>query len=213
MRKRGCCWHETGKKLAVLVSGYGSNLQAIIDAIEDEQLPGTQIAVVVSDCGNAYGLERAKRHGIPAVHFPYPPRSEGPEARRQKDRELAQLLKQQEIDWVVLAGWLRLLSAAFLEHFPRRVVNLHPALPGQFPGLNAIERAFESYQAGQARTTGVMVHLVPDENMDSGPLVLSEPVPIHPRRHVGISDPAHPSQRTHRPHQSVAPTARRVEGD
>ena len=194
MRKRGFCWHESRQKLAVLVSGYGSNLQAIIDAIEDNQLPGTQIAVVVSNCGNAYGLERAKRHGIPGVHFPYPPQSEGPEARRQKDRELAQLLTQYEIDWVVLAGWMRLLSAAFLEYFPLRVVNLHPALPGQFPGLNAIERAFECLRGWAS----------PDDRRHGAPrtgrghgLRPARPVragaPSIPKTRWN-SDPAHPSQ-------------------
>ncbi len=196
--------------LAVLVSGYGSNLQAIIDAVESRRLAGVQIVCVVSDRAGAYGLERARRHGIPAVYFPYPPRSEGPGARRARDGRLAELLEQHGTQWVVLAGWLRVLSSEFLHRFPNRVLNLHPALPGQFPGLDAIERAFQAYQAARhskdrlchserseesypteekmlcvaqhdiVGETGVMVHLVPDEAVDAGPLVASESVPIYP---------------------------------
>ena len=167
-----------GTRLAVLISGHGSNLQAIIDAIESGGLPGAQIVVVISDRANAYGLERARRHGIPALHLPYPTRGKGRQARRERDGELAALLQEYEVDWVVLAGWLRVLSSEFLRHYPMRVVNLHPALPGQFPGLNAIERAFDASRSGQIQETGVMVHLVPDEAVDAGPVILSEPIPI-----------------------------------
>jgi phosphoribosylglycinamide formyltransferase 1 len=166
--------------IAVLVSGYGSNLQAIIDAVESGQLHRTHIAVVVSDRADAFGLERAQQHGIPAIHFPYPARSQGQQAREDADRELAALLEQHGVQWVVLAGWLRLLSNSFIQHFPSRVVNLHPALPGQFPGLEAIARAFAAYQGGQIGETGVMVHLVPDEEVDAGPVIAIERVPIQP---------------------------------
>lgn len=168
------------KRLAVLISGYGSNLQAIIDAIESGQLEGAQIAIVVSDRAKAYGLKRAQTHGIPAVHFAYPPSSHGREGRLKADAELAALLKTYQVDWVVLAGWLRVLSNQFLRHFPMRVLNLHPALPGQFPGLEAIERAFRAYHAGEIEETGAMVHLVPDEAVDAGPALISEAVRIDP---------------------------------
>jgi phosphoribosylglycinamide formyltransferase-1 len=167
-------------RLAVLISGHGSNLQAVIDAAENGGLPGTQIVLVVSDRPDAFGLERARRHGIPALCFQYPPRAKGPQARRDRDRELAALLQRHQVDWVVLAGWLRVLSSEFLRDYPMQVVNLHPALPGTFPGLNSIERAFEAYGAGQISETGVMVHLVPDEGVDAGPVLLSQPVPIYP---------------------------------
>lgn len=171
-------------KIAVLISGYGSNLQAIIDAVETGRLPGTVIACVVSDRAEAFGLQRAKRHGLPAIHFPYPPRAAGQAARQARDAELADLLERHGVQWVVLAGWLRVLSAQFLQRFPNRVVNLHPALPGRFPGLNAIERAFQAYHAARQADfpgeTGVMVHLVPDEAVDAGPVVAVEPVPIYP---------------------------------
>jgi len=171
-------------RLAVLISGYGSNLQAIIGAVENGHLPGVVIACVVSDRANAYGLERAKRHGLPAIYFPYPPKAAGPTAHRARDAELADLLQSYGVNWVVLAGWLRVLSGEFLWRFPNRVVNLHPALPGQFPGLNAIERAFQAYQTncqdGRPGETGVMVHLVPDEAVDAGPVIASQAVPIYP---------------------------------
>jgi folate-dependent phosphoribosylglycinamide formyltransferase PurN len=80
----------------------------------------------------------------------------------------------------VLAGWLRLLSKEFLDCFPGRVVNLHPALPGAFPGLHAVERAYEAYRRNQVTHTGVMVHLVPDEGVDDGPVLARESVPIYP---------------------------------
>jgi phosphoribosylglycinamide formyltransferase-1 len=169
-----------GQRLAILISGYGSNLQAVLDAIDSERLPGAQIVVVVSDRDDACGLERARRHGLPALHFPYPSRDNGRQTRRERDGELATLLQEYEVDWVVLAGWLRILSCEFLRYYPMRVVNVHPALPGQFPGLNAIERAFEASRSGEIRETGVTVHLVPDEAVDAGPIILSESIAIHP---------------------------------
>jgi phosphoribosylglycinamide formyltransferase 1 len=167
-------------RVAVLISGHGSNLQAIIDAVEDGRLPGVELAVVISDRAEAYGLDRARAHGIPAMHFAYPPRSDGQAARRAHDAKLAALLQEYSVDWVVLAGWMRLLTHDFLQKFPLRVINLHPALPGQFSGVNAIERALEAYRAGQVTETGVMVHLVPDEAVDAGPVILARVVPILP---------------------------------
>ena len=81
-------------------------------------------------------------------------------------------------DYVILAGWMRILSSNFLSSFPNRVVNLHPALPDTFPGTHAIERAYEAYKRGEIKHTGVMVHLVPDEGVDSGPVLASEIIPI-----------------------------------
>jgi phosphoribosylglycinamide formyltransferase 1 len=167
-------------RLGVLVSGYGSNLQAIIDAVESGGLPGVEVAVVVSDHAGAHGLERARAHGIPAIHFVYPPRKDGEAPRRAHDAKLAALLREYSVDWVVLAGWMRLVTRDFVKEYPLRVINLHPALPGQFPGLNAIERALEAYRAGRISETGVMVHLVPDEAVDAGPVILSQVVPILP---------------------------------
>ena len=157
-------------RLVVLISGNGSNLQALIEAGQSGLLPA-EIVAVVSNRPDAYGLERAKRHGIPVVVLEVKGRS-----RAEYDAELARLVAGYRPDWVILAGWMRLLSMNFLGQFPNCVVNLHPALPGQFPGTRAIERAFES----GLDHTGVMVHLVPDEGVDDGPVLATQTVPILP---------------------------------
>jgi phosphoribosylglycinamide formyltransferase 1 len=162
-------------KLVVLVSGFGSNLQAILDAARLGIIP-SRVCAVISNKADAYGLERARLAGLPAIAQVY---QKGQE-RTDYDRQLADLVASYKPDWVVLAGWMRILSSAFLERFPNRVVNLHPALPGTFPGTHAIERAFEAYHSGQIEHTGVMVHLVPDEGVDSGPVLNQRVVPIFP---------------------------------
>jgi formyltetrahydrofolate-dependent phosphoribosylglycinamide formyltransferase len=122
---------------------------------------------VISNRGDAFGLERARQAGVPALALPKPRE----EDRRVYDARLAELAASFQPDWIVLAGWMRVLSAAFLDRFPGRVINLHPALPGCFPGTHAIERAFAAFQSGEIQETGVMVHLVPDEGVDSGPVL------------------------------------------
>jgi len=161
-------------RLAVLISGYGSNLQAILDACRSRELPARVVAVV-SDKPDVYGLERARSAGITTL-IQVKKREQD---RRVYDAQLAGLVAAYQPDWIVLAGWMRILSSAFLDHFPDRVVNLHPALPGTFPGTHAIQRAFEAYQRGEIRETGVMVHLVPDEGVDNGPVLGQEIVPIY----------------------------------
>ncbi len=167
-------------KLAVLISGYGSNLQALIDACRAGELPGVEIAVVVSNRRDAYGLERARQAKIPTEYHPLAPYRAAGRSRADYDADLAALLARYGAEWVVLAGWMHLFSRAFLGRFPGRVLNLHPALPGQFPGTDAIARAYEAAQRGEIDHTGVMVHLVPDEAVDAGPVVLQEAVPIRP---------------------------------
>ena len=100
-------------------------------------------------------------------------------SNRDYDADLAAILRAFAVEWVVLAGWMHILSESFLTHFPSRVVNLHPALPGTFPGTHAIERAYEAYRRGKIHETGVMVHYVPDEDIDDGPVIVQERVPIH----------------------------------
>lgn len=163
------------RKLVVLISGNGSNLQAILDACVSRVLDA-KVVLVVSDRADAYGLERARRAHVPAVVKPKSKLQD----RREYDAELADLVAAQKPDWVVLAGWMRVLTLPFLQRFPNRVVNLHPALPGAFPGTHAIERAFAAYQRREVDHTGVMVHLVPDEGVDCGPVLSSEVVPILP---------------------------------
>ncbi len=155
------------KRLAVLASGNGSNLQAILD---DEELGG-QVVLVGSNKCEAYALERARRQGVEAFVLnasDYP-------SREAYDRALADRVSQSRPDWVVLAGWMRILTAEFLDRFPQQVLNLHPALPGQYPGLNAIERAFRDGRS----ETGCMVHYTVPE-VDAGPLLDTETVAILP---------------------------------
>jgi formyltetrahydrofolate-dependent phosphoribosylglycinamide formyltransferase len=152
--------------LVVLISGGGTNLQAILEACASGILPA-QVCAVISNKGDAYGLERARRAGIPAQELP----QLKDEDRRTYDARLADQVARYHPDWIVLAGWMRILSAAFLERFPRRVINLHPALPGTFPGTHAIERAYTAFRDGAIRSTGVMVHFVPDEGIDNGPVL------------------------------------------
>lgn len=160
-------------KFAVLVSGNGSNLQAILDACASEELRG-QVVTVIADRADAFGLERARRANIPAIALPKPKSQD----RADYDKDLAALLASFDPDWIVLAGWMRLLSSHLLDCFPNKVINLHPALPAKFPGTHAIERAFRAHQRGEIEHTGVMVHLVPDEGIDSGPVLAQEVVAI-----------------------------------
>lgn len=160
-------------RLAVLISGNGSNLQAVIDSCNAQTLPA-RVVVVVSNKPDAYGLKRATLAGIPTEVLV----KKKEQDRSDYDKELAQLVLKYQPDWVLLAGWMRLLTASFLDIFPNRVVNLHPALPGAFPGTHAIERAYQAYQQGLIEETGVMVHLVPDEQVDCGPVLGIEHVPI-----------------------------------
>ena len=166
-------------RIAVLISGFGSNLQALIDAVEQADLPGVDIALVVSNEADAYGLQRATQHGIPAVTFPLAPYMQGERSREAYDADLAGILQAFDVSWVIMAGWMHVLSDAFLRRFPSRVVNLHPALPGAFPGTDAIQRAYQAHRGGEIDHTGVMIHLVPDEAVDAGPVVAQEVVPIH----------------------------------
>jgi len=162
-------------RLVVLVSGNGSNLQAILDACESGDLPAKVVAVV-SNKPDAYALHRAAGAGVPSVHVG---RREN-EARTDYDARLTDIVAGFAPDLVILAGWMRILTKDFLGWFPDRVVNLHPARPGELPGTNAIERAWQEAVAGERTSTGVMVHLVPDQGVDDGPVLATQDVPILP---------------------------------
>ena len=162
-------------RLVVLASGNGSNLQAILDACADDRLPAAVVAVV-SDHADAVALDRAGRAGVPGVHVG----RLREEARPDYDARLADVVSGFGPDLVVLAGWMRILTTSFLGWFPDRVINLHPARPGELPGTHAIERAFAEAQAGRRSSTGVMIHLVPDEGVDDGPVLATADVPILP---------------------------------
>jgi phosphoribosylglycinamide formyltransferase-1 len=175
---------STSLRLGVLISGTGSNLQALIDAIESKKLANAEIALVVSNKANAYGLQRALTHNLPAIFLPWRERAES-EAR------LAALLRLFRVDLVVLVGWMRILSANFIEQFPHRIINLHPALiPDDgtgntytthdgtnipvFRGLHVVKQALD---AG-IKVTGSTVHYVTPE-VDAGPVICREEVAIH----------------------------------
>lgn len=165
-------------RIAVLISGNGSNLQAIIDACDDGRLPAC-VVVVASNRRDAYGLIRAEKAGIPTICHPLKPYLNDGRGRSQYDADLASLVAGYRPDWIALAGWMRILGMPFLARFAGRVLNLHPALPGQFAGVNAIARAYDAFQGGDITHTGVMIHFVPDEGVDAGPVILSEEVPIY----------------------------------
>jgi len=188
-------------RLGVLISGSGSNLQALIEAIESQQLPGVKIALVVSNKADAYGLQRALKLKLPAIYLPWEQRTVGaqlfaPEiiapkrTMSESESRLTTLLHLFQVDLIVLAGWMRILSAAFLEQFPLRVINIHPALlPDDgigstfitknglqipaFRGLHAVQQALD---AG-VKITGSCVHFVTPE-VDAGPVICREEVAI-----------------------------------
>jgi phosphoribosylglycinamide formyltransferase 1 len=153
-------------RIVVLASGSGTNLQAIIDACSNGSL-SAEVVAVVSDQPDAYALERARTHHIAAIALP----RHDTEKRAEYDVRLRAAVAEHMPDWIVLAGFMRLLSATFLDHFAGQVINLHPALPGDLPGTHAIERAFAQHLIGLRTESGVMVHLVPDDGVDDGPVL------------------------------------------
>jgi phosphoribosylglycinamide formyltransferase 1 len=164
---------RNARRVVVLASGSGSNLQAIIDACASGQIDGA-VVHVVSDRHDAFALQRAHAAGIAATHLA---RRDG-ESRAAYDTRLADVVEAGQADIVVLAGWMRILTMSFLSRFPERVVNIHPALPGELPGTDAVARAYEQARRGERSSTGVMVHLVPDEGVDDGPVLGTITVPI-----------------------------------
>lgn len=163
-------------RLIVLISGSGTNLQAIMDAIAKGHLKA-EIAAVVSNRKNAYGLVRAAEAGIETLYFPLKPYTDEGKSRDEYAADLAAKIKAYNPDLIVLAGWMHILSSAFLDEFPRKVINLHPALPGEFTGVNAIERAYEAAQRGEITRSGIMIHYAIPE-VDAGDVIMLGEVPI-----------------------------------
>jgi len=162
--------------LVVLISGSGTNLQAIIDAIENETLKA-KIVLVVSNRKAAYGLVRAEQHQIPTLYFPLKTYTDAGKSREEYDADLAARIKAYEPTLVVLAGWMHIVTPAFLDPFQNQIINLHPALPATFPGTHAIERAFEAYQHGEIHESGCMIHHVIPE-IDAGEVIATATVPF-----------------------------------
>jgi len=151
--------------IGVLVSGEGSNLQALLDA-------GLPVAAVASNRPGVRALERAESAGVPAAAFPIDDFAD----RGQRDMTMANWLQEQGVRLVVCAGYMQLLTPMFLDRFRERIVNVHPSLLPEFPGARAIDEAL----AAGVETTGVTVHLV-DEGLDTGPVIAQEQVPVEPR--------------------------------
>lgn len=160
-------------RIVVLASGGGTNCQALIDACASGRL-GARVVAIVTNNADAGVVERAARAGI-ACHV-VEHRGRDVEQRRRADRALIEVVSAYEPDLVVLAGWMRILGAEVGARFA--MINLHPAKPGEFPGTRAIERAHQAWIDGEITESGVMVHWVPDEGVDVGPVIATESVPF-----------------------------------
>jgi len=156
------------KNLGILLSGRGSNFEAIDQNVAAGKIPNARVAVVISNRPDAGGLEIAKCMGLEALIIP----SKG-KPREEHDREVVAVLQQHKVDLVCLAGYMRLLSPWFVQQFPRRILNIHPSLLPTFPGLEAQEQAF----AYGVKITGCTVHFV-DEELDHGAIIVQKAVPV-----------------------------------
>jgi phosphoribosylglycinamide formyltransferase-1 len=156
------------KRIGVLLSGRGSNFEALADSVAAGRIPGAEIAVVVSNRDGAPGIEKAKERAIAARVIP----SKGLE-REAYDRQVVAVLHEHRVDLVCLAGYMRLLSPFFVAAFPNRILNIHPSLLPSFPGLESQRQALEY----GVKFAGCTVHFV-DENLDAGPIVLQATVPV-----------------------------------
>ncbi|MGE0681727.1 MAG: phosphoribosylglycinamide formyltransferase [Candidatus Binatia bacterium] len=156
--------------IGILISGSGTNLQAIIDAIQQGELTAT-IKVVISNRAEAYGLERARAHGIPTSILSHKDFS----SREEFEASLVQTLQVHDVELIVLAGFMRLLSPFFVRAFHQRIMNIHPSLLPAFPGIHAQKQALER----GVRIAGATVHFV-DEETDHGPIIIQAAVPVYP---------------------------------
>lgn len=157
-----------GRTLGILISGRGSNMQAILDAVRQGELEA-QVGIVLSNVATAAGLSRAKEAGVPTTVIDHKKFS----SREEFDRAVVDELRKHEVDVVCLAGFMRLLSSFFVRAFPGRIVNIHPSLLPSFPGLNAQRQALEH----GVKVSGCTVHIV-DEELDHGPILLQTAVPV-----------------------------------
>jgi formyltetrahydrofolate-dependent phosphoribosylglycinamide formyltransferase len=163
-------------RVAVLISGSGSNLQALIDACKSGKLEA-EIVLVVSNRKAAFGLERAKNAGIETLYFPLKPYRDAGRTREEYDADLASSIAAFKPDLIVCAGWMHIDSGALIERFPGRIINLHPALPGEFPGAHGIEDAFAAWQLGKIARSGCMVHHV-IKDLDAGEPIATREIPF-----------------------------------
>jgi phosphoribosylglycinamide formyltransferase 1 len=155
-------------RIGILISGRGSNMIALADAVSEGRVPNAQVAVVISDQPDAAGLARARERGIETLVIERAGRK-----RAEHDREVVAALQAREIDLVCLAGYMRVLSSEFIEAFRGRILNIHPSLLPSFPGLDAQQQALEH----KVKWTGCTVHFV-DETLDGGPIIAQRVVPV-----------------------------------
>jgi phosphoribosylglycinamide formyltransferase-1 len=156
------------RRIGVLLSGRGSNFEALADSVSAGRIPNAEIAIVISNKPDAAGLERARARGIPARAIA----SRGLE-REVYDRQVAAVLHEYKVELICLAGYMRLLSSYFVAAFPQRILNIHPSLLPSFPGLESQKQALEY----GVKFAGCTVHFV-DENLDAGPIILQAVVPV-----------------------------------
>jgi phosphoribosylglycinamide formyltransferase 1 len=155
-------------KIGILISGRGSNMSAIVEAVKSGQIAHSEVAVVISDKTSAEGLEKAKERGVETIVITRSRRS-----REEHDAEIITELKNRGVELVCLAGYMRLLSADFVRAFPNRIVNIHPSLLPSFPGLDAQKQAFEY----GVKISGCTVHFV-DEHLDHGAIIWQKAVEV-----------------------------------
>jgi len=156
------------KRIGILLSGRGTNFEAIADSVAAGRIPNAEIAIVISNRAEALGIESARRRGLETRFLP----SKGKE-RQTHDAEVVAALKEKKVDLVCLAGYMRLLSPWFVQQFPQRILNIHPALLPAFAGLEAQKQAFDH----GVKVSGCTVHLV-DEQLDHGAIVVQRTVPV-----------------------------------
>ena len=155
-------------KIGILISGRGSNMTAIVDAVQSGEIPDSELAVVVSDKANATGLEKAKQRGVETIVIERNGRT-----REEHDAEIGAELRKKNVELVCLAGYMRLLSPGFIRSFHNRIVNIHPSLLPAFPGLDAQKQAIEH----GVKISGCTVHFV-DEDLDNGVIILQRAVDV-----------------------------------
>jgi phosphoribosylglycinamide formyltransferase 1 len=156
------------KRLGVLLSGRGSNFEALADSVAAGRIPDAQVAIVIANREGAQGIDSAAARGVPTLVLP----SRGLE-REVYDRQVVAALRENKVDLVCLAGYMRLLSPYFVQSFPQRILNIHPSLLPSFPGLESQRQAIEY----GVKFAGCTVHFV-DENLDAGPIILQSVVPV-----------------------------------
>jgi phosphoribosylglycinamide formyltransferase 1 len=156
------------KKIGVLLSGRGSNFEALAESVAAGRIPGAEIAMVISNQPDAMGLKRAEARGIPTRMIP----SKGLQ-REAYDRQVTVVLEEYKVDLICLAGYMRLLSPYFVAAFPQKILNIHPSLLPSFPGLESQKQALEH----GVKFAGCTVHFV-DENLDAGPIIVQAVVPV-----------------------------------